>query len=120
VCFARTFSFFEAAWPTHTTHVDDQMAPPRSTTTPLRLDAAPLLGAPVTVHTTEEEMRGLERRMRAEPRARLVALSNAKYRSLADARARIADFAPETEEWQRVCGDVVVFTCARRVLEAGA
>lgn len=84
----------------------------------MQLDASPLLAAPIRVTADDAEVAAITRRLRAEPRAKVVAISNAKLRNILAMKPRAAHFDPTAEEWQRCCGDIVVFTCARRVLSS--
>lgn len=82
----------------------------------LRVDAAPAFGKPVVVHTTRAEMYRLVQRLRAETHTRRSAVSNDAYRRcLAYAVPDPVD--PDAEAFQRFCGDVLVFYCARNVID---
>ena len=80
----------------------------------LRVEGKHVLRKPVLAETTPRQMRGLIRSMKKEPRSRVVSLSNERYRACLT--------MPEEggEEWERFCGDVIVFHCARYVLEGSA
>ena len=81
----------------------------------VRVDATAMFRVPLVVESTRGEVRRLLARLRAEPRGALVALSNAKYRAVAAGLPPAT--APDDEEaWGRLCGDVLVFHCARLVL----
>jgi hypothetical protein len=80
----------------------------------VRLDATAMFRVPLVVDSTRGEVRRLLARLRAEPRDALVALSNAKYRAVAAGLPPAT--APDDEAWGRLCGDVLVFHCARLVL----
>lgn len=89
----------------------------------LHVNAFPAFGTPVLVDTTQDVVQRLLERLRAEPRTEVVALSNKLYRrnigfaaEETDACARAGDEAA-LEAWQRFCGDVLVFYCARNVLD---
>ena len=83
---------------------------------PLVVDAAPAFGKPVAVHTTRAELQRLVQRLRAETHTRRSTVSNDAYRRcLAYAVPDPVD--PADEGFQRFCGDVLVFYCARHVID---
>ena len=94
---------------------------PRPPSEALRIDASHTLRKPVLVTTTCGEVQRLVRRMRAEPRDNLVRVSNQKYSGCVAAPVQELSDHKENEDlrfqWERFCGDVVVFHCARWVLD---
>lgn len=87
---------------------------PRPDSEALRIDASHTLRQPVLVDTTCGEVQRIVQRMRSETRDDLVRLSNQRYRDCVSVPA--TELAGE-ETWGRFCGDVIVFHCARWVLD---
>lgn len=108
------------------TEFDPDARASRREASALRIDAAPAFGARVLVDTTPSEVRRLVARLRAEPRATVISLSNARYRrglecQWEETEARAQHAGEEGREaWARACGDVLVFYCARFVLDGRA
>ena len=83
---------------------------------PLLVDAAPAFGKPVAVRTTRAELTRLIQRIQGETETRRCAVSNDAYRRCL-AYEVPAEVDPKCEAFQRFCGDVLVFYCARHVID---
>ena len=85
---------------------------------PLRIDGSAAFGLPVVVDTTRGEVRRIVERMRREPHAELTRISNLKYRAVLQATPSSVVGLERVggEPWTRLCGDIVVFHCARWVM----
>ena len=76
------------------------------------VDASAAFGHALRVRTTHEELERLIQRMRTETREAVINLSNRTFRACTGT-------LPEegTTEFERYCGDVLVFYCARNILD---
>lgn len=80
---------------------------------PIQVSAMPAFGKAVVIDITRSEVRRLIQRMKQDRRENLVAVSNKTFRSCAEYDISVI----EGEEWEKFCGNVVVFHCARYVLD---
>lgn len=80
----------------------------------LRVDARPAFGVPVAVEASRSEMRRLIARLRSEGRAKQISVSNEAFRKC---KAVTVDDDTPQDEFETFCGSVLVFYCARHVLD---
>jgi hypothetical protein len=82
----------------------------------LEVDARPAFKQPVRVKTSKREMLQLVRRLQAEGRDKQIQVSNQMFRRWARAGAS-KDLDPKQDEFEAFCGNVLVFYCARYLLD---
>lgn len=75
------------------------------------VDASAAFGHPLRVHTTHDDMARLVQRLRGESKPRITSISNRTFRSC------VGPVPEGEEEFGRYCGDVLVFYCARLVID---
>ena len=81
--------------------------------TPVRLDASAAFKHPITVLTTKREVARIIQKLRLEKKEFRTALSNEKFRNCC-----VADVQdPQSESFQKFCGDVIVFFAVRFVID---
>lgn len=81
----------------------------------LRVNALPAFNLPISVIASRTEMRGIIKRLNAEPKEKKIALSNDLFKK--GLTFDPADKDTASEEFERFCGDAVVFYCIRFVLD---
>lgn len=89
----------------------------------LRVSAMPAFGKPVVVTTTAADVQAVWRRLHADPASKQRDVSNRLYREglafdAEEVHARMErKDAVAVEEWERFCGKVLTFYCARKCLD---
>lgn len=79
----------------------------------ISVDARPAFGQPVRVHASRAELRRLVARLKGETSQRRIAVSNDAFRKCVSARI---DAETPKDDFEKFCGAVVVFYCARNVI----
>ena len=81
----------------------------------LRVNALPAFNLPISVVASRVEMRGIIKRLKAESKEKRIALSNSLFRKCLSFDPK--DMDTSSEEFERFCGDVIVFYCIRFVID---
>ena len=83
---------------------------------PVRLNASSAFKHPITVLTTKREVARIIQKLRLEKKEFRTALSNEKFRNCCVADVQdLQD--PQSESFQKFCGDVIVFFAVRFVID---
>ena len=82
----------------------------------LQVDARPAFDQPIAIETSKQEMLRLISRLKADGREKQIQVSNQMFKKCVGKKFKEEDEVNE-DEFESFCGNVLVFYCARYLLD---